>query len=53
VSGVNLAYDTSEFSESGSAGDPRDSSPEAGERLLAQAAEELASLLAAVRDRER
>jgi creatinine amidohydrolase len=53
VSGVNVAYDTVEFSESGSAGDPRDSSPAAGERLLEQAAEQLAALLAAVRDRER
>ena len=53
VSGVNLAYDTSEFSESGSAGDPRESSPEIGERLLEQAAEKLAALLGAVRGRER
>jgi creatinine amidohydrolase len=51
VSGVNLAYDTREFSGSGSVGDPRDSSPDAGEQLLGQAAEELADLLAAVSDR--
>ncbi len=51
-SGVNLAYDTAEFSENGVVGDPTASSPEIGEKLLNRAAEKLASLLDVVADRD-
>jgi creatinine amidohydrolase len=53
VSGVNLAYDSDEFAENGTVGDPGDSDPAAGEALLDQAATALATLLAAVAERER
>ncbi len=52
VSGVNLAYDTDEFSESGAVGDPAQSDPAVGEALLDQAGEALAELLAAVAQRD-
>jgi len=52
VSGVNLAYDSDDFSENGTVGDPREASTERGEALLDDASEALAALLAAVRDRE-
>jgi len=39
VSGVNLAYDSDEFSENGTVGDPREASAERGERLLDDAGE--------------
>jgi creatinine amidohydrolase len=52
-SGTNLAYDTVEFSENGTVGDPGESSEELGEKLLAAASEQLADLLGAVEDRER
>ncbi|MFC7131737.1 MULTISPECIES: creatininase family protein [Salinibaculum] len=51
-SGTNLAYDTAEFSESGTVGDPGQSSAEAGEQLLAAAADALADLLGTVERRE-
>jgi creatinine amidohydrolase len=51
--GVNLAYDTSEFSENGTVGDPRDASEERGEALLDAATAALADVLAAVDERER
>jgi creatinine amidohydrolase len=52
-SGTNLAYDTVEFSDNGTVGDPGQSSAEAGAQLLEAAAESLAELLAAVEDRAR
>jgi creatinine amidohydrolase len=51
VSGVNLAYDTSEFSENGTVGDPREGSAERGERLLDAASAALVDLLEAVASR--
>ncbi len=50
-SGVNLAYDSAEFSENGVVGDPRDGGPAVGEQLLDSAATALADLLLTVRDR--
>ena len=52
LSGVNLAYDSAEFSDTGVVGDPRSSSPELGEQLLNSAATALAALLEAVRERD-
>jgi creatinine amidohydrolase len=52
ASGVNLAYDTAEFSENGTVGDPTESSPALGERLLDDAASKLADLLATVAQRD-
>jgi creatinine amidohydrolase len=51
-SGTNLAYDTAEFSENGTVGNPGESSPELGERLLETAGEKLAALLQTVDERE-
>lgn len=51
-SGVNLAYDSAEFSENGVVGDPREGSSEVGERLLDGAAAALADLLVTVRERD-
>jgi creatinine amidohydrolase len=51
VSGVNLAYDTGEFSENGCVGDPRAGSRERGEKLLDEAAAALLALLSRVADR--
>lgn len=51
TSGVNLAYDTAEFSENGTVGDPRKASRERGETLLDDAGERLSALLAAVASR--
>ncbi len=48
VSGVNLAHDSAEFSENGVVGDPSTGSAQDGEKLVAAAADALASLLAAV-----
>lgn len=48
VSGVNLAHDSSEFTENGVVGDPRDGTETLGRRLREQAAEKLAELLEAV-----
>jgi creatinine amidohydrolase len=45
VAGVNLAYDTDEFSENGAVGDPREGGPDRGEALLDAASEALATLL--------
>ena len=50
-SGVNLAYDSVEFTDSGVVGDPRDGSPEIGAQLLTAAAESLGELLDTVADR--
>ncbi len=52
-SGVNLTYDSDEFSDSGIVGDPREGSAQLGERLFETACEHLASLLAVVENRER
>jgi len=51
-SGVNLAYDSAEFANSGVVGDPSHSSAELGERLLGAAATALADLLSAVESRD-
>ena len=51
--GVNLAYDTAEFSENGTVGDPRAASADRGDALLDAASDALADVLAAVRDRDR
>lgn len=45
VGGVNVAYDSDEFSESGIVGDPRDADATRGEELLAAAATNLATLI--------
>jgi len=50
--GVNLAYDSAEFSENGVVGDPREASEQHGEDFLGAAGEGLAELMAVVRDRE-
>jgi creatinine amidohydrolase len=52
-SGVNLAYDSAEFTENGVVGDPREGSAEIGERLLDAAASELVALLDVVAQRDR
>ncbi|MBV0902620.1 creatininase family protein [Haloarcula salina] len=52
VSGVNLAYDSAEFSENGTVGDPRQGGAERGEQLLDDASEALSALLARVADRD-
>ncbi|WP_262174809.1 creatininase family protein [Haloarcula laminariae] len=51
VSGVNLAYDSSEFSENGCVGDPGDGSAQRGEALLDEATAALATLLDRVTER--
>ncbi|MBX0288108.1 creatininase family protein [Halomicroarcula sp. F28] len=51
VSGVNLAYDTSEFSENGCVGDPGAGSQERGEQLLEEATTALLALLDRVAER--
>jgi creatinine amidohydrolase len=51
VSGVNLAYDSSEFSENGTVGDPREGGPDRGERLLDEASAALVALLDRVAER--
>ena len=50
-SGVNLAYDTAEFSENGAVGDPREGSRERGEQLLDEASDALVTLLDRVGER--
>ena len=51
-SGVNLAYDSAEFSENGVVGDPRDGSPEIGEQLYESATAALAGLLERIEGRD-
>jgi len=51
--GVNLAFDTAEFSENGVVGDPREASADRGQRLLDAASDVLADLLETVRERDR
>jgi len=51
VSSVNLAYDTSEFSENGVVGDPREGSAERGEQLLDAASDALVAVLERVAKR--
>ena len=51
-SGVNLAYDTAEFSENGVVGDPSAGSAELGAKLLDAATEQLTELLAVVEQRD-
>jgi len=50
--GVNLAYDSAEFTRSGIVGDPSSGSPAVGEQLLEAASERLAELLATVERRD-
>jgi creatinine amidohydrolase len=50
-SGVNLAYDSAEFSENGAVGDPREATAELGEWLREEAATELVTLLERVATR--
>jgi len=51
VVGVNVAYDSDEFTESGTVGDPRDGSRERGEAVLDDAAAKLSTLLSYVAGR--
>ena len=50
--GVNLAYDSAEFSGNGVVGDPRKASEQQGAALLGAAGEGLAELMAVVSERE-
>ena len=52
VSGVNLAYDSAEFTENGVVGDPDDGDAARGEELLELAAAALVRLLEAVASRD-
>jgi creatinine amidohydrolase len=52
TAGVNLAYDTDEFTESGVVGDPGEGSADVGERLYELASDRLGDLLEAVAVRE-
>ncbi|MFC6729432.1 creatininase family protein, partial [Natronoarchaeum mannanilyticum] len=52
VSGVNLAFDSAEFTENGVVGDPGEGDAERGEELLELAADALAALLDAVAERD-
>ncbi|GAB3682552.1 creatininase family protein [Salinarchaeum chitinilyticum] len=52
VAGVNLAFDSAEFSESGVVGDPMDADADRGDALLSAAAEALVVLLEAVGQRD-
>ncbi len=51
-SGTNLVYDTAEFAENGTVGDPGKGSDDLGEQLLADASGKLAALLEAVANRD-
>jgi creatinine amidohydrolase len=51
VGGVNLAYDSAEFTANGVVGDPTTASAERGAELLEAAAERLAAVLDAIADR--
>jgi creatinine amidohydrolase len=51
-SGVNLAYDSAEFTENGVVGDPREGGPAVGEGLLDGAATALSRLLETVATRD-
>lgn len=51
VSGVNLAYDSDQFSENGVVGDPDEGDAERGAELADLATDALVDLLAAVRER--
>ncbi len=53
TAGTNLAFDTAEFTESGVVGDPGASDTAIGEAVLDAAADALAELLTAVRERSR
>jgi len=52
VAGVNLAYDSDEFTDNGVVGDPREGDAARGERLLEEAGGALVELLERVRDRD-
>ncbi|MFB6125487.1 MAG: creatininase family protein [Halanaeroarchaeum sp.] len=52
MSGVNLAYDSAEFSENGAVGDPREASAEEGRALLQRASEALVALFDALAERD-
>jgi creatinine amidohydrolase len=49
--GTNLTYDSSEFTDSGAVGDPRNGDAELGEELFEESADALAELLEAVEAR--
>jgi creatinine amidohydrolase len=51
ISGVNVAYDSDEFTDNGAVGDPSAGSAADGEAMLAEAAAGLATLLAALERR--
>ena len=51
VCGTNLAYDSSEFTESGVVGDPRDGDAALGEELLERSVDALCAVLEAVANR--
>jgi creatinine amidohydrolase len=50
VAGVNVAYDVEQFSENGVVGDPVDGAADEGRRMLEDAGEALADVLAALDD---
>ena len=50
--GVNLAYDSAEFTDNGVVGDPDEASTDLGETLLAEAADALAELVETVAERD-
>jgi creatinine amidohydrolase len=50
--GVNLAFDSAEFTDNGTVGDPSRATAELGEQLLDRAASALSDLLATVADRD-
>lgn len=52
VRGVNLAYDSAEFTDNGVVGDPSEASPERGAALLDAAADAVADVLSAVATRD-
>jgi creatinine amidohydrolase len=51
VGGINLAYDSAEFTANGVVGDPTDASADRGAELLEAAGERLATVLDAIADR--
>ena len=52
VSGTNVAYDSAEFTENGTVGDPTGATADRGARLTAAAADALADLLEVVSERD-
>jgi creatinine amidohydrolase len=52
VSGTNLAFDSTEFTDSGAVGDPSEGTEERGKELLEQATAALVTLLDAINERD-